>query len=108
MWSNITISNVNKLQKVQNFAARIVSNTRKYDHITPVLKNLKWLPVKTYLWYRDAILAFKCMTGLAPNYLSSKFINRGDVSKRNTRNYHLLNIPLFKTATGQRVFLTVL
>ena len=32
VWSNTTISNVNKLQKVQNFAARIVSNTRKYDH----------------------------------------------------------------------------
>ena len=30
VWSNTTMSNVNKLQKVQNFAARIVSNTRKY------------------------------------------------------------------------------
>ena len=47
--SNTIMSNVNKLQKVQNFAARIVSNTRKYDHITPVLKKLKWLPVKNYL-----------------------------------------------------------
>ena len=80
------MSNVNKLQKVQNFAAPIVSNTRKYDHITRVLKKLKWLPVKNYLYYRDATLAFKCMTGLAPNYLCNKFICRGDVSKRNTRN----------------------
>jgi len=105
VWSNMTMSNVNKLQKVQNFAARIVSNTRKYDHITPVLKKLKWLPVKNYLYYRDATLAFKCMTGLAPNYLCNKFICRGDVSKINTRNSQLLNIPLFKTTTGQRSFL---
>ena len=50
VWSNTTMSKVNKLQKVQNFAARIVSDTRKYDHISPVLKNLKWLPVKiTYI-----------------------------------------------------------
>ena len=90
------MSNVNKLQKVQNFAARIVSNTRKYDHITPIPKKLKWLSVKNYLYYRDATLAFKCMTGLAPNYLRNKFICRGDVSKRNTRNSQLLNIPLFK------------
>ena len=103
VWSNTT-SNVNKLQKVQNFAARIVSNTRKYDHITSVLKKLKWLPVKNYLYYRDAILAFKCMTGLAPNYLCNKFICRGDVSKRNPRNSQLLNIPFFKTTTGQRSF----
>ena len=90
--------------KVQNFAARIVSNTRKYDHIPPVLKKLKWFPVKNYLYYRDATLAFKCMTGLAPNYLCNKFICRGDVSKRNARNSQLLNIPLFKTTTGQRSF----
>ena len=104
VWSNTTMYNVNKLQKVQNFAARIVSNTRKYDHITPVLKKLKWLPVKNYLYYRDATLAFKCMTGLAPNYLCNKFICRGDVSKRNTRNSQLFNIPLFQTTTGQRSF----
>ena len=73
VWSNTTISNVNKLQKVPNFGARIISNPRKYDNITPVLKNLKWLPVKTHLFYRDLILAFKC-------------ICRGDVNKRNTRN----------------------
>ena len=104
VWSNTTMSNVNKLQKVQNFAARILSNTRKYDYITPVLKKLKCLFVKNYLYYRDATLAFKCMIGLAPNYLCNKFICRGDVSKRNTRNSQLLNIPLFKTTTGQRSF----
>ena len=104
VWSNTTISNINKLQKVQNFAARIVCNKRKYDHITPVLKNLRWLPVKTYLYYRDAVLAFKCMTGNAPNYLCNKFISRGDISKRNTRYSQLLNIPIFKTKAGQRSF----
>ena len=44
------------------------------------------------------------MTGFAPNYLCNKFICREDVSKRNTRNSQLLNIPLFKTTTGQRSF----
>ena len=37
-------------------------------------------------------------------YLCNKFICRGDVSERNTRNSQLLNIPLFKTTTGQRSF----
>ena len=36
----------NKLQCVHNTAARIVSRTRKYEHITPVLKSLHWLPVQ--------------------------------------------------------------
>ena len=34
------------LQKVQNNAARVVSGSKKYDHITPVLKDLHWLPIR--------------------------------------------------------------
>ena len=49
-------------------------------------------------------MAFKCMTGLSPNYLSNKFISRGSISGRATRNSQKLNIPLCKSATGQRSF----
>ena len=40
----------------------------------PALKDLRWIPVKSHLYLRDAILAFKSMTGQVPNYLSSNFI----------------------------------
>ena len=36
---------ISKLQRVQNTAARLITNTRKYDHITPALYSLHWLPV---------------------------------------------------------------
>jgi hypothetical protein len=36
---------VNKLQRVQNTAARIITKTPRHDHITPVLKELHWLPI---------------------------------------------------------------
>jgi len=65
---------------------------------------LVWLPVKTNLYYRDAILTFKCMTGHAPECLTSQFITRGHVSQRITRNFQQLIIPLFKTVTGQKTF----
>ena len=92
------------LQYVQNFAARIICNVKKCEHITPVLRNLGWLPVKTNLYHRDAILTFNCMTGHAPECLTSQFITRGHVSRRKTRNFQQLNIPLFKTVTGQKTF----
>ena len=38
--------NINRLQWIQNSAARIVTNTRKYDHITPILQKLHWLPLR--------------------------------------------------------------
>ena len=44
------------------------------------------------------------MTGCAPDYLVSQFIKRGDISKGNKRSSQQLNIPLFRTASGQRTF----
>ena len=104
VWANTTDTNIKKLQGIQNFAARIVCNIRKYDHVTPALKSLKWIPVKSNLYLRDSVMAYKCMTGLAPNYLCNQFISRGSISGRVTRNSQQLNIPLCKTATGQKSF----
>ncbi len=39
-------SSINKLQIVQNAAARVLTRSRKYDHITPILQSLHWLPIK--------------------------------------------------------------
>jgi hypothetical protein len=104
LWSNTSRSNISRLQGVQNFAARVVTNSRKFDHITPILKEIQWLPVKLHLYYRDSLLAFKCMNNCAPIYLSSQIITRGEVSPRETRNVRNLDVPLYKTATGQRTF----
>ena len=73
-WANITSKNVRKLQAVQNFACRIVSGAKKYDHVTPILKSLSWSLVKDQLYYRQAIMALKCMTGHAPEYLTSHLL----------------------------------
>ena len=103
-WSSTSACNIRKSQYVQNFAAPIICNVKKYDHISPVLRNLRWLPVKTNLYYRDATLTFKCMMGHAPEYLTSKYVTRGSVSGRTTRNFQQLNIPRFKTTPGQKTF----
>ena len=104
VWSNTSQKNINKLQAVQNFACRIVSGTRKFDHVTPILKQLRWLPVARQLEYRSAIMAFKCSAGYVPKYLSSKFSKRLEISQRKTRNCDNLNIPFCKFSTGQRSF----
>ena len=102
VWANTSKCNINKLQAMQNFACRIASGAHKYNYISPTRKELNWLPVANQLYYRSATMAFKCMTGHAPEYLSSKFLKRAEVSGRSTRNSQLLNIPLLKTASGQR------
>ena len=104
VWSNTSDKNLPKLQHVQNFAARIISGKRKFDHITPVLQDLRWLSVRQQLYLRDAVFTLKFMTGCAPDYLRSNLVTRGQASGRVTRNSQQLNIPLFRTATSQRSF----
>ena len=89
---------------VEDFACQIVSSAKKYDHVTPLLKSLSWLPVKDQLYYRQVIMAFKCMTGHVTEYLTSQFITSGKVSERTTRSRQKLNIPLFRKAFRQRTF----
>ena len=104
VWSNTSQKNIKKLQAIQNFACRIVSGKRKFDHISGQLKELRWLPIATELEYRNGVMAYKCMSGRAPKYLADKFKSRYDITNRRTRNQEKLQIPRFKLATGQRTF----
>ena len=56
VWSNATATNIKKLQaefRVQNHA-----KTKKFEHITPELREIKWLPVNEHLHYRDSVMTF--------------------------------------------------
>ncbi len=64
-------SSINKLQIVQNAAARVLTRSRKYDHITPILQSLHWLPIKFRISYKILLLAYKALNGLAPAYLTN-------------------------------------
>ena len=58
---------------MQSFAGRI--HTKKFDQITPVLHELGLLTTEELLCLRGVPIIFKCLNGLAPNYLSTKFVN---------------------------------
>lgn len=58
------------LQSVLNAAARLVCNRRKYDHVTPLLRDvLHWLPVPSRIEFKLCLLVFKSLHGAAPEYL---------------------------------------
>ena len=56
VWSSTTQANLDKLQAVKNFACRILCGAKKFDHITPLLKGLRWLPIRQQLYFRFAVL----------------------------------------------------
>ena len=64
---------VAKLQSVQNGAARIIVRLGKHEHISPVLKELYWLPVELRIVYRIYFLTFKCVHGLGPKFIYKNY-----------------------------------
>ena len=71
-----------KLQTVQNATARVVTRSRKFDHITPVLNELHWLPMVQRVRFKLVLIVFKCLHGLAPSYLTDDCILVSSVAGR--------------------------
>ena len=83
---------LNRLQSILNTAARLVTMTRKFDHITPILCDLHWLPVNFRVQFKLLLQVYKTLHGLAPSYLSSKLSLRPNKGLRSD-NQLLLDVP---------------
>ena len=67
LYSGISQANLNKLQRIQNSLARVITNTSKYQHITPTLEKLHWLRIKQRINYKFCLL--KTLTNQQRTYL---------------------------------------
>ena len=87
-------------------AARVISRTRKRDHITPVLKSLHWLPVQSRIEYKLASNCFSFVSGSGPQYFSDILeIYTPSRDLRSSSDGRLLRVPTARTkAFGQRAF----
>uniref|UniRef100_A0A8C2GF31 Reverse transcriptase domain-containing protein n=1 Tax=Cyprinus carpio TaxID=7962 RepID=A0A8C2GF31_CYPCA len=98
-------SSINKLQVVQNAAARVLTRSRKYDHITPILQSLHWLPIKFRISYKILLLTYKALNGLAPAYLTSLLPRYNPSRSLRSQNAGLLIVPrITKSTKGGRAF----
>ena len=58
-----------KLQRIQNIAARMITGTRSTDQISPILKNLYWLPVEARINFKILPITYKILNGQSTSYL---------------------------------------
>ena len=58
------------LQTVQNSAARLVTRETKFQHITPILKRLHWMPVYKRTEFKILLITFKALNDLIPKYIT--------------------------------------
>ena len=97
-----------RLQKVQNTAARILTLTRKHDHITPVLMDLHWLPITLRVQFKILLLTFRIIHGLAPCYLNDLITFYCPQRSLRSSSQQLLTQPKHNLKTyGQRSFSAV-
>ena len=96
---------INRLQRCQNNAARVISLSRKYDHITPVMQRLHWLPVRYRIIFKILILAHKSIYGKGPMYLRDLLHWYAPGRNLRSASEYLLVEPPFKLRTfGARRF----
>ena len=98
---------LSKLQRIQNMAARLITDTMKFDHIKPVLYNLHWLPVNYRIQFKILMITFKAIHGMAPSYLSNLICIRSS-SRYSLRNNDTIFLErpkgVMRTTLGARSF----
>ena len=97
-----------KLQRVMNASARLIYRAPKFCHITPLLTELHWLPVRARIHYKILLITYKILHFHAPKYLSDliSIQQPSCYSLRRNDNDPLLKRPIAKTkkAMGDRAF----
>ena len=101
---NISQSQLERLQKLQNNAARIVSLSPKRKHITPVLFSLHWLPVKYRIIFKLLLLVFHSLHGTAPHYNCNIIIPYNPSRNLRSSGSFFLAIPQTHNSWGDRSF----
>ena len=97
-----------KLQRIQNSAARLVYYIPRFEHITPVLYRLHWLPASFRIEYKVLILTYKAIHGHAPPYISDLIRARERINYNLRSSSQLLlqpyNVTKTKKTLGDRAF----
>ena len=105
VWGSCGSTAINELQKLQNRAARIVTNSRYDASAKPIIKKLGWHTVSEIIQMETLSMVYKSINDLAPTYLTEMFSRLSDTYKRELRNTRSdLEIPMRKSANGQKCF----
>ena len=112
-YSNATLAGVasnqlDRLQSVTNAAARLVYSARNSDHITPLLRDLRWLRVPQRIEFKLSVLVFRCLHGMARPHLARELCRVADMDRRRrlrSTSTLELHVPLtHRVNVGDRAF----
>ena len=76
LFAGVTSGLMTKLHSFQNAAAQLISKSAKFDPVTPIIRDLHWMPVRWRADFKMETLVYKCLHGLAPPYLIMSLLGR--------------------------------
>ena len=103
VWGCCGKTRIDNLQKLQNRAARIVTNSSFHVSAADLIKRLGWPTISDIILSETATIIYKSTNSLAPEYLSEIFVQNSALTTMRLRNTEAdLRVPLFKTSNGQK------
>jgi len=88
--------NINRLQRIKNSAARMVTNTRKYYYITSIIQKLHWLPDGQRIHFKNLLRTYKSINDVVPEYLCKLMSIRKSSRKLRSSSLILLQVAVFR------------
>ena len=98
---------LNKLQKIQNCSAWVVKGAKNFAHAKPILKSLHWLPISSRIEFMVALLTYKCLNWLAPQFLMDLHVPYDSSRQLRSSNKSKLKVPIMKAKALEPEYLPI-
>ncbi len=83
---------------------RLITMSEKYQHISPTMEKLHWLPIRQHIEYKVLLLTYKVLNGLTPVYLSDLLQCRVDWEFRRDNTLHMVDPKINRVIFAGRAF----
>jgi hypothetical protein len=100
----ISQAQLDRVQRIQDNAARLVTRTGRFEHVTHILQQLHWLPVRQRIVYKILLHVYRAVNNLAPAYITELLQEHVPARSLRSSSDKLLVVPRTRTSWGDRSF----
>ena len=104
VYGNCTETNLSRIQKIVNYAAKMIFGRKKFDHASDLIDKLGWLTAAQLVRYHSLCLLHKVRRTGEPDILAGELVQVSQTRERSTRQDNNLLVPRSRKGIGQQRF----